>query len=124
MPSVGISNILLFVDGHVIQYQHGAERWHTLTWHQKESEPSIVLKPIPIHGQLHAIEKRGLWRLVKLLDVAKLKRLSKSMFEAEWTFKQGKKRYKVMMQFKEESHYHPLSQLVFRQLKQPRSLFS
>lgn len=70
------------------------------------------------------IEKQGVWGVLKLVDKAHITRLSRSIFQAKWLFTQDKKQYHLRILFRDVSHYHPVSQLVFRQIKQSARLFS
>lgn len=85
IPTPGLVEYTVEIDGQTLRYRNGQQEWHTFTWPNAQGQPGAKITALTADGRMLDVANfPGQFGLEKLVNAAQRKKLDQGMFQMQW----------------------------------------
>ncbi len=123
IPTAGLSETMLLVDGQRYRYRMGPQAYKKFTW---PGEAISAGAKISITDERSGLREEkafeGRWGFFRLLDAAKVTAKSSTVYRLEWIFNTARGKYSAKFNLKASSYKNPFVRGLFDNFKCPKRI--
>ncbi len=103
-----VEQVCLTIDGKQDCYRMGRQYWTDFIWPGTEGAPGAQLKLLTRSGTTDPVQYDGSWGFFRLLEKARIQKISSSLYKLQWTIQDGHN-YEVFVNYelRANSAYNP-----------------
>lgn len=88
IPTAGLNEYTVEIDGQIMRYRNGRQEWHAFTWPSAKGQPGAKITAITSDGRAVEIANfPGQFGLEKLINSAQRRKLDNGLFSMTWAGK-------------------------------------